>query len=59
MKEMGYKLDFVIFRSLAKVVDTFSKVIINECRAAFNLPLATDIIRKQNIIISWYVIVHL
>jgi len=40
-------LDFVIFKSLAKMFDTFSQVITNECRAAFNLPLVTDIIRKQ------------
>jgi len=38
-------LDFVIFRTLEKMFDTFSQVISNECR---NLPLMTDIIRKQN-----------
>jgi len=43
-------LDFVIFRTLAKFVDTLYQVVFNECRTAFNLLLMTDITRKQKII---------
>ena len=42
-------LDFVIFRTLAKIFGTFSQDIINECRMAFNLPHVTDMISKQKI----------
>ena len=42
-------LDFVIFRTLAKIFETFSQDIINECRTAFNLPLMSDTISKQKI----------
>jgi exonuclease III len=42
-------LDFVFFRTLAKIFETFSQDIINECRTAFSLPLAIEIIRKHKI----------
>ena len=42
-------LDFVIFRTLAKIFETFSHDIINECRTAFNLSLMSDKISKQKI----------
>ena len=42
-------LDFVIFRTLAKIFETFSQDIITECHTAFNLSLMSDIIRKQKI----------
>ena len=42
-------LDFVIFRTLAKIFKTFSQDIINECRTAFNLPLMSDKISKEKI----------
>ena len=42
-------LDFVICRTLAKIFETFSQDIINECRMAFNLPLVNDTISKQQI----------
>ena len=42
-------LDYVIFRKLAKMFETFSQDIINECPTAFNLPLMSDIISKQKI----------
>ena len=38
---------FVIFRTIAKIFETFSQDIINECR--INLPSVTDIISKQKI----------
>jgi len=44
---------------IGKMFDTFFQVVINVCRTAFNIPLETDIIRKQKKIISWYDIVHL
>ena len=40
-------IGFVIFRILAKIFETISQDIINECRTAFNLPLVTDLISKQ------------
>jgi exonuclease III len=40
-------LEFVIFRTLAKIFGTFSSDIINECRIAFNFPLMVDNINKQ------------
>jgi len=46
---------FVIFGTRANIVDTFSQVVINECRTAVNLPTG----RKQKNVISWCVIVHL
>ena len=50
LNETDYKsLDFVIFRTLAKIFETFSQDIINECRMIFNLPSVTDIISKQKI----------
>ena len=42
-------LDFVIFRTIAKIFETFSQGIINECRLIFNLPSVYDIISKQKI----------
>ena len=42
-------LDFVIFRTLAKVFEISSQDIINECRMISNLPSVTDIISKQKI----------
>ena len=49
-------LDFVIFRTLAKIFETFSQDIINECRTAFSLPLVADTIRKQkiNFLVRYY-----
>jgi hypothetical protein len=35
-------LDFVIYRTLATIFETFAKYIINECRMAFNLPSVID-----------------
>ena len=40
-------LDFIIYRTLVNIFETFSHDIINECLRAFNLPLVTDIIGKQ------------
>jgi len=40
-------LDFVIFITLAKMLDTFSQNIIFKRRTAFHLRLVTDIIKKQ------------
>ena len=42
-------LDFVIVRTLAKIFETFSQVIINECRTAFNISLMCDIISRHKI----------
>ena len=49
-------LDFVIFRTLANIFETFSQDIINECRTAFSLPLVADIIRTQkiNFLVRYY-----
>lgn len=50
LNNTDYKsLDFVIFRTLAKIFETFSRDIINECRTAFNLALMSDVISKQKI----------
>ena len=50
LNETDYKsLNFVIFRMIAKICETFSQDIINECQTAFNLPLVTDKISKQKI----------
>ena len=50
LNETDYKsLDFVVFRTLAKIFETFSQGIINECRLIFNLPSVNDIISKQKI----------
>ena len=37
-------LDFVIFKTLAKIFETFSKEVIDECRIYFNIPLAADML---------------
>jgi exonuclease III len=42
-------LDFAIFKTLAKIFETFSKDIINECRVAFSIPFAADILDTQKI----------
>ena len=42
-------IDFVIFGMLAKIVETLSREVINECRAAIRLPLAANIIKTQKI----------
>jgi len=42
-------LDFIIFRTLAKMFDTFSQVIFNKCRTVFNIQLVADMIGKHNI----------
>ena len=42
-------LDFVIVKTLAKIFETFSQVIINECRTAFNISLMCDIISRHKI----------
>jgi hypothetical protein len=40
-------LDFAIFRTLAKIFETFSQDIIYECRMVFNIPVAADILIVQ------------
>jgi len=47
-------LDYVIFRMLAKIIDTLSQVVIIECRKAFNLPLMTDIIKNKKLIVRYF-----
>ena len=42
-----YHLDFAIFRTLAKIFETFSQDIIYECRMIFNIPVAADILIVQ------------
>jgi hypothetical protein len=42
-------LDFAIFKILAKIFQTFSKDIIDECRIVFNIPVAGDILVTQKI----------
>ena len=39
--------DFVIYRTLAKIFETFSKDIINECRIVFGIPFMVDTIKKH------------
>jgi Reverse transcriptase (RNA-dependent DNA polymerase) len=40
-------LDFAIVKTLAKIFGTFSQDIINDCRTAFDIPVAADLLRKQ------------
>ena len=40
-------LDFAVFKTLAKIFGTFSQDIINDCRIAFDIPVAADILRKH------------
>ena len=40
-------LDFAIFRTLAKIFETFAKDVINECRMAFNIPETSAMLSKQ------------
>ena len=42
-------LDFTIFRALAKIFETFSQDIIKDCRVAFNIPVAADLVNRQKI----------
>jgi hypothetical protein len=41
--------DFALFRILAKVFSTFSKDLIDECRAGFDLPLLKETIRASKL----------
>jgi hypothetical protein len=40
-------LDFAIFRTLAKIFETFSQDIIKECRIAFNIPDAAELVKNK------------
>jgi exonuclease III len=40
-------LDFAIFKTLAKIFGTFSQDVINDCRIAFNIPVAAEMLRRQ------------
>jgi len=40
-------LDFAIFRTLAKIFETFSIDIVNQFRMAFNIPETADMLSKQ------------